>query len=87
MVSEPTLRKIRLAFAGLSQWVDLEGWQLDPMGWNYNGNQETEDTDLHLLRGESERAYITILPGDGASDEDLQSQIRSQMLAKGLISN
>ena len=76
---------IRSAFIQLSNRTDLGGWQLDPWGWNYNGNQETDDTDIHLLRGESERASITILPGPGASTEGLQNQIQQLMLSHKLI--
>jgi hypothetical protein len=85
MVSERTLNIIRDAFIRLSIRTDLRGWQLDPMGWNYNGNQETEDTDIHLLRGESERASLTILPEPGASVESLEAQIQQLMIGGGLI--
>ena len=50
MVSEDSLNMIRLAFIQLSETTDLGGWQLDPWGWNYNGSQETDDTDIHILR-------------------------------------
>ena len=85
MVSEDSLNMIRSAFIQLSDKTDLGGWQLDPWGWNYNGNQETDDTDIHLLRGEAERASITILPWPGASTEGLRSQIQQLMLAQKLI--
>jgi len=84
MVSEPTLERIRLAFLQLSEDADLAGWRLDPMGWNYNGNQETDDTDIHLVKG-SERGSVTILPEPGATLESLQSQIQQRMIAQGLI--
>lgn len=85
MISEESVNMIRSAFIRLSETMDLGGWQLDPWGWNYNGNQETDDTDIHLLRGEAERASITILPGPSASTESLQTQIQQLMLAQGLI--
>jgi hypothetical protein len=85
MVSERTLETIRTAFEQLRETIDLAGWGLDPMGWNYNGNQQTDDVDIHLLRGESERASLTILPEPGASLERLQSQIQQRMVDAGLI--
>jgi len=85
MVSEHTLEKIRLAFIQLSESTDLAGWRLDPMGWNYNGNQETDDVDIHLMKGKSERVSLTILPEPGATLESLQSQIQQRMIAQGLI--
>lgn len=85
MVSEPTLERIRTAFEQLSETSDLSGWVLDPMGWYYNGNQETDDVDIHLLRGESERASLTILPEPGASLARLQSEIQRRMQAESLI--
>jgi hypothetical protein len=85
MVSEPQLEKIRKAFEGLPE-RDLQGWGLDPMGWNYNGKQESDDVDLHLLRGQSERAPITIFPEPGATHESLTSQILQRMAEQRLIS-
>ena len=85
MVSEDSLNMIRSAFIQLSETTNLGGWQLDPLGWNYNGKHETDDTDIHLFRGESERASLTILPGPSASIESLQSQIQKLMHAQGLI--
>lgn len=85
MVSAHTLERIRLAFYQLSETTDLAGWRLDPMGWNYNGNQETDDVDIHLLKGESERVALTILPEAGPSLERLGSQIQQRMIEQGLI--
>jgi hypothetical protein len=51
MVSEHSLNMIRATFIQLSDTTDLGGWQLDPLGWNYNGNHETDDMDIYLLRG------------------------------------
>ena len=65
--------------------AELRGWGLDPMGWNYNGNQETDDTDVHLLRGERERASVTVLPEGLFTTEELQNEILIKMRAKGLI--
>lgn len=85
MVSEDSLNMIRSAFIQLSEKTDLGGWKLDPLGWNYNGKQETDDTDIHLFRGKTERTSLTILPGPSASIEGLQSQIQQLMQAQGLI--
>jgi hypothetical protein len=82
---EHTLERIRRAFIQLSESENLEGWRLDPMGWNYNGKQETDDVDIHLVKGESERASLTILPEPGASRESLQSQIQQRMIAQELL--
>jgi hypothetical protein len=85
MVSDRTLERVRAAFIQLSETTDLAGWELDPIGWNYNGKQETDDLDIHLLRGQSERVSLTVLPEPGASLEKLQSQIQRRMIAEGLI--
>lgn len=85
MVSEHTLERIRSAFEQFQETTGLAGWGLDPVGWNYNGNQQTDDVDIHLLRGNSERAYFTILPEPSASMERLQSQIHRRMVDAGLI--
>ena len=86
MISEPTLNKISAAFIQLSQTTDLQGWRLDPLGWNYNGKQETDDTDIQLFRSQSERASLTILPEPGSTVESLRFQIQKLMVSRGLIS-
>jgi hypothetical protein len=84
MVFQETLDMIENAFRQIPE-SELNGWGLDPMGWNYNGNQETDDTDIHLLRGERERASVTILPEGIFEERALQQEILTKMRAKGLI--
>jgi hypothetical protein len=82
-----TLQTIRAAFERLAKHDDLEGWILDPLGWNYDGRQDTSDTDIRLVRGETERASITILPRPNETENSLQAQIMGKMREQGLISN
>ena len=83
MVFPETLEKIRSAYLQIPG-TELKGWQLDPMGWNYNGNQETDDTDLHLLRGDKREA-VTVQPEESFDEAAMQQEILSKMRAKGLI--
>lgn len=85
MVSERQLEMIRQAFEELAEVENLNGWGLDPMGWNFNSKLETHDVDLHLLKGERERTAITILPMPGDTAETLKPRILNVMVAAGLI--
>lgn len=89
MVSEETLEMIKEAFNHLSQEKDLQGWGLDT-GWYYQ-DQSTDDVQVNLLRGESERRSITVRPGNVLDREQtitfegLMREIERQLIENGLI--